>query len=163
MQILKNDFSIVKRNSFQFYSLNLQLSSSESLYLICSDSNTAHRSTLLKLAEWMYIDVKKDRFQKAAVNLACLSERSSNTHQVLLWGTATHWWVKKLKRYKRLHTESINRSQLRSSTSAPSECTTMKSLLLISCKSHITNWCELAPFSTQKEKIISSKLNQFLQ
>lgn len=163
MQILKNDFSIVKRNSFQFYSLNLQLSSSESLYLICSDSNTAHRSTLLKLAEWMYIDVKKDRFQKAAVNLACLSERSSNTHQVLLWGTATHCMKTFVSFQFFDSSESINRSQLRSSTSAPSECTTMKSLLLISCKSHITNWCELAPFSTQKEKIISSKLNQFLQ
>lgn len=119
MQTLKNDFSIVKRKGFHFYSLNLQLSSSETPYHVCSDPNTAHRSTPLQLAEWTYTDVKKHRFEKAAVNLACLSERSSNTDQVPSQGTATHWWAKK-KSYRPLHTESANRSQLWSSNSAPS-------------------------------------------
>lgn len=120
MQTLKNDFSIVKRKSFQFYSLNLQLSSSETPYHVCLDPNTAHRSTPLQLAEWTYTDVKKHRFEKAAVNSASLSERSSNTDQGPSQGTATHWWAKK-KSYKPHHTESTNRSQmLWRSNSAPS-------------------------------------------
>lgn len=105
MQTLKNDFATVKRKGFLFHSQNLQLSISESPYHVCSDPSTAHRSTQLQAAEWMYFDVKKHRFQKAAINLACLSERSSSTDQVLLQGTASLWRAKK-KRYKPLHTES---------------------------------------------------------
>lgn len=51
MQTLKNDFATVKRKGFPFYSPYLQLSSSESLYPVCSDPNTAHRSTQLQPAE----------------------------------------------------------------------------------------------------------------
>lgn len=92
---LKNDSTTVKRKGFPFYSLNLQLLSSESLYDVWLDPNTAHKSAPLQPAEWMNIDEKKHRFQKAAVNLARLSERSSSTDQVLLQGTESHWWAKK--------------------------------------------------------------------
>lgn len=85
---LKNDSTTVKRKGFPFYSLNLQLLSSESLYDVWSDPNTAHKSAPLQPG--MNIDEKKHRFQKAAVNLARLSERSSSTDQVLLQGTESH-------------------------------------------------------------------------
>lgn len=118
MQTLKNDFSIVKRKSFQFYSLNLQLSSSETPYHVCLDPNTAHRSTPLQLAEWTYTDVKKHRFEKAAVNSASLSERSSNTDQGPSQGTATHWWAKK----KMLQTSSYRVHQQISDALKKQQC-----------------------------------------
>lgn len=138
MQILKNDSSRGKRKGFPLYSLNLQLLSSESPSHVCSDPNTAHRSTPLQPAEWMYIDVKKQRFQKAAVNLARLSEWSSSTDQVLLQGTASHQWAKKKKKYKPPQSPATD---LSSDQATAPPLNALQRRVLNSCKSHITNWC----------------------
>lgn len=92
MQTLKNNFSTVKRKGFLLYSLDLQLSSSESLDHVCSDIPTqlteAHHCNLQNECTlmWRNRDFKKQPSTWHAYQ--------KDTDQALLQGTASHWWAK---------------------------------------------------------------------
>lgn len=72
MQTFQNDSSTAKRKGFLFYSLNLQRSSSESLCHVCSDPNTAHRSTPLQPAEWNVHWCEETQISKSSCQLGML-------------------------------------------------------------------------------------------
>lgn len=67
---------------------------------------------------------------------------------------------KKKRRYKPLHTQVCHQISASIKQQTPTEHATVNSLILNSCKSHISNRCYLAPFiaSLQKESLWQKEL-----